>query len=116
MKTRLLALTLALAPVALAPMASQAAWFNCTPDEILEHSNRLAVHCTNTIVLSGNTVHYLAISKANGGVVGRFLTAALGAFMSGGVFSVDIPDTSAGNTPDCGAANCRSPQAWGMGR
>ena len=111
-----LALTLTLAAVSTGlARPAHAEWFTCQPDEVLEFSNRAHVRCSNNIVLGGQTIRYLALSKADVNQLTRFLSLANAAFLSGHTFRAEVVASSASNAAGCGAVDCRTPSAFGLG-
>lgn len=110
----LISATLALMGLLAMPSMASAAWFACQPDLVTESSNRISVHCTNSISLNGNTVTFVAISSTDTAKAARFLSVATSAFLSGKKLSVNIPSSSSTNVSGCAASDCRTPTDFGL--
>jgi hypothetical protein len=89
--------------------------FDCHPDEVNEvTSGRVFVHCSNSIVLSGATIRFISILTTDQSTASRFVSLATAALLSGKVFRVDVPASSATNVSGCGASNCRTPASFSL--
>jgi len=99
---------------AVAPQAAHAATFDCNVMEVGEWlGSRIHVKCSNTTVLNGQTIRFIAISSTNAAAQ-RFTASGNAAAMSGRLLRVDIPTTGATNVSGCGADNCRTPTFFGL--
>lgn len=112
--------------VAALPDEAHAVPFFCQVDQVVEFTTtnaRVGVHCANSIVLNGQTIRFIGVSPTAGSTA-RFVQLATSALLSGRIFLVDIPNTSAGgvaggisypaNVSGCVAADCRTPAAFSL--
>lgn len=86
----------------------------CTPLEVIEWSDRVAVTCSNSITLNSNTVWYMAIGVTDAEKAKRFVSMATAALVSGRKFYGDVPTVGGGSPAGCLAGNCRIPTAFGV--
>jgi hypothetical protein len=99
---------------AMAPHAAHAATFDCNVMEVGEWmGSRIHVRCSNTTVLNGQTIRFIAIGSTNAAAA-RFTATGNAAAMSGRLMRVDIPTTGGANVSGCGADNCRTPTFFGL--
>jgi hypothetical protein len=101
--------------LALAPAVARAdTWFECTPIQVTEASNRVDVLCSNSLPLSADTIIYVAIAKTDVAKASRFVSMATAAVLSGQIFRALVPTSSATNTAGCDPNNCRTPSTFGL--
>jgi hypothetical protein len=105
----LCALVLFAAPARAEPL------FLCTPINVVEIiGSRIHVECSNSIVLDGQTITWVAVTTATADTANRFLTLANAALLNSKVFITAIPETAASNVAGCTPANCRTPVQFGI--
>lgn len=114
MNKTLLTVTLIIAGLTALPSIASAGWFSCTPNEVLEVDNRIHVRCSNSVVLDGNTIRYIAIAKTDESKAARFISLGTSALLSGKIFQVYIPTASSTNVSGCAATDCRTPTSFGV--
>ena len=106
---------LATAFIAFAPSEARAdGWYECQADQVLEQSNRVRVRCKNVLSINGNNVTFFAIDKTDATKASRFVSMASASVLSGQLFIVFAPDSSATNVSGCDAGNCRTPTTFGL--
>ena len=99
---------------AMAPGAAHAATFDCNVVEVGEWlGSRIHLRCSNSTVLNGQTIRFIAIGSTNSAAQ-RFTATGNAAAMSGRLVRVDIPTTGATNVAGCDALNCRTPTFFGL--
>ena len=108
--------------------AEETKWFDCLPQEVIEHNNRVHVRCASELRFPGpgptpdailrgtKTIRYLAIAKNDKDLVNRFTSMATAALIAEQSFRVKIPYLSGTNVADCAAEDCRTPLAFGVRR
>lgn len=101
--------------IILLPAAAKAdSWFSCQPTEVIELSNRIHVRCSNTITAGTDVVRYLAVGKTDTNAAARFISLANAALLSGKIFRVIVPTSSATNIAGCLTTDCRTPTTFGV--
>lgn len=89
--------------------------FACIPINVVEIvGSRVHAECSNSIVLNGQTITWVAIGTTNADTANRFVTLANAAFLNGKVFLTAIPETGANNVAGCSVENCRTPVNFGI--
>jgi hypothetical protein len=101
-------------PMAVEQREARADFHSCQAEEVIELDNRVSVRCTNSIMLNGNVVVYVAIAKTDVARTGRFISLAQAALLSGRPFFVDLPVSSTSNVTGCAATDCRTPLFFGL--
>jgi hypothetical protein len=102
-------LTTALAPVA----AHAEGYFDCTPIQVIERSNRIDVQCDSAYpvgidILAIDWISFVTFPKTDVPQMERFIDFATKALIEGKYFRTFVPDDSSGNLNGCLADNCRT--------
>jgi hypothetical protein len=98
--------------------SSLAADFNCQPYELYEKQTFTHVACTNSIVINGDEIKYIALRHTDFDKLKRFQDIAASVLTSSVSvdFIVRIPDSGAGNIAGCNASDCREAERFGIRR
>jgi hypothetical protein len=90
---------------------ANAAWFNCTPENVMSYSNRVHVKCQNSTA----GISYFAMSTSNVTLADRFVRIATAGLVSGRTVIIEYtPSDTSGTSFGCAAGDCRKALSVGL--
>jgi hypothetical protein len=96
------------------PLTARAdVYFDCTPIEVTERSNRVDVRCEDAVpvgvdILALDWISYVTFPKTDIAQMTRFMDLASKALIEGHYFRVFVPTDPSGNLNGCLESNCRT--------
>jgi hypothetical protein len=96
------------------PFAAHAdTYFDCTPIEVIERSNRIGVSCQDAVpvgidILALDWISFITFPKTDVAQMTRFMELATTALVEGKYFRVWVPTDDSGNLNGCESSNCRT--------